>query len=250
MAQNVAAGVRAEVTPLSCTIVRVEIWSDVVCPWCFIGKRRFEQALGRFPGHADVSVVYRPFQLDPTAPPGVATPVFDVYRHKFGGPERAQELIDNVTGVAAEAGLTFHLDRAVRANTMLAHRVLWLAEQRGVQAAVKERLLRGYFSEGRNIGDPDTLAELAAEAGLDGTEVLAFLDSDAGIFEVNAELQRAAEMGITAVPTYVFDGRWAVPGAQDPEVFLRVLERVAEMEAGLDAGIEVAGAEPGRRDTA
>jgi predicted DsbA family dithiol-disulfide isomerase len=228
----------------------VEIWSDVVCPWCFIGKRRFEQALGRFPGHADVSVVYRPFQLDPTAPPGVATPVFDVCSHKFGGPERAQELIDNVTGVAAEAGLTFHLDRAVRANTMLAHRVLWLAEQRGVQAAVKERLLRGYFGEGRNIGDPDTLAELAAEAGLDGTEVLAFLDSDAGILEVNAELQRAAEMGITAVPTYVFDGQWAVPGAQDPVVFLRVLERVAEMEEGLDAGIEVAGAEPARRDTA
>jgi predicted DsbA family dithiol-disulfide isomerase len=217
-----------------------------VCPWCFIGKRRFEQALDRFPGREDVSVVYRPFQLDPTAPPGVATPVVEVYRRKFGGLEQAQQLIDHVTTVAAQAGLSFHLDRAVRANTMLAHRVLWLAEQRGVQAAVNERLLRAYFSEGRNIGDPDTLAELAAEAGLDGAEVLTFLDSDDGVVEVGAEMRRAAEMDIAAVPTYVFDGRWVVPGAQDPEVFLRVLERVAEMEAELEG----AAAEPGRRDTA
>jgi predicted DsbA family dithiol-disulfide isomerase len=193
-----------------------------------------------------VSVVYRPFQLDPTAPPGVATPVVEVYRRKFGGLEQAQHLIDHVTTVAAQAGLSFHLDRAVRANTMLAHRVLWLAEQRGVQAAVNERLLRAYFSEGRDIGDPDTLAELAAEAGLDGAEVLTFLDSDDGVVEVGAEMRRAAEMDIAAVPTYVFDGRWVVPGAQDPEVFLRVLERVAEMEAELEG----AAAEPGRRDTA
>jgi len=190
--------------------------------------------------------VYRPFQLDPTAPPGVATPVVEVYRRKFGGLEQAQQLIDHVTTVAAQAGLSFHLDRAVRANTMLAHRVLWLAEQRGVQAAVNERLLRAYFSEGRDIGDPDTLAELAAEAGLDGAEVLTFLDSDDGVVEVGAEMRRAAEMDIAAVPTYVFDGRWVVPGAQDPEVFLRVLERVAEMEAELEG----AAAEPGRRDTA
>ena len=193
-----------------------------------------------------MSVVYRPFQLDPTAPPGVATPVVEVYRRKFGGLEQAQHLIDHVTTVAAQAGLSFHLDRAVRANTMLAHRVLWLAEQRGVQAAVNERLLRAYFSEGRNIGDPDTLAELAAEAGLDGAEVLTFLDSDDGVVEVGAEMRRAAEMDIAAVPTYVFDGRWVVPGARDPEVFLRVLERVAEMEAELEG----AAAEPGRRDTA
>ena len=230
--------------------MRVEVWSDVVCPWCFIGKRRFEEALARFPGRADVSVLYRPFQLDPTAPPGVATPVLEVYRRKFGGTEPAQQIIDHVTRAAAEEGLSFHLDRAVRANTMLAHRLLWLAEQRGVQAAVKERLLRAYFTEGSNIGDPDTLADLAAEAGLDGAEVRTFLDSDAGISEVGAEMRRAAEMGITAVPTYVFDGRWAVPGAQDPEVFLRVLERVTEMESEPAAEGESAAAEPGRRDTA
>ena len=124
----------------------------------------------------------------------------------------------------------------MRANTLLAHRVLWLARQRDVQEAVKERLLRAYFTEGGNVGDPDTLADLAAECGLDREEVLGFLASDAGEAEVAGDLTEALELGITAVPTYVFDGRWSVPGAQEPDTFLRVLERVAELEA--------AGAEP------
>jgi predicted DsbA family dithiol-disulfide isomerase len=210
--------------------VKVDIWSDVVCPWCYIGKRRFEAALARFAGSADVEVTFRAFQLDPGAPPGTATPVRQVYERKFG-PGQAEAMIDRVTGLATEEGLTFHLDRALRANTLLAHRVLWLARERGTQEAVKERLLRAYFTEGRNIGDPETLAELAADCGLDQDEVLDFLASDAGEMEVAADLTEALELGITAVPTYVFDGRWSVPGAQDPDTFLRVLERVAELEA-------------------
>ena len=217
------------------TLVRIEIWSDVVCPWCYIGKRRFEAALRRFPGAADVTVTFRAFQLDPSAPPGAAMPVREVYERKFG-PGQADQIIDRVTAMAAEEGLTFHMDRAVRANTLLAHRLLWLAEQRGVQEAVKERLLRAYFGDGRNVGDPDTLADLAAECGLDREEVLGFLASDAGETEVAGDLTDALELGITAVPTYVFDGRWSVPGAQDPDTFLRVLERVAELEA---AGTEL-----------
>jgi predicted DsbA family dithiol-disulfide isomerase len=210
--------------------VNVDIWSDVVCPWCYIGKRRFEAALQRFAGAEEVSVTFRAFQLDPGAPPGAATPVPEVYERKFG-PGQADQLIERVTTLAAEQGLTFHLDRALRANTLLAHRVLWLARQRGVQAAVKERLLRAYFTEGRNVGDPDTLAELAAECGLEPDDVLGYLASDAGQAEVASDLTEALELGITAVPTYVFDGRWSVPGAQDPDTFLRVLERVAELEA-------------------
>jgi predicted DsbA family dithiol-disulfide isomerase len=210
--------------------VNVDIWSDVVCPWCYIGKRRFEAALQRFAGAEEVSVTFRAFQLDPGAPPGAATPVREVYERKFG-PGQADQLIERVTTLAAEEGLTFHLDRAVRANTLLAHRVIWLARQRGVQEAVKERLLRAYFTEGRNVGDPDTLAELAAECGLERDEVLGYLASDAGQAEVASDLTEALELGITAVPTYVFDGRWSVPGAQDPDTFVRVLERVAELEA-------------------
>ncbi len=211
--------------------MKVEIWSDVVCPWCYIGKRRFEEALARFPGRDEVRVSYRAFQLDPTAPPGVARPVSEVYERKFGSAEHAASLVDHVTRIAADSGLDFHLEHAVRSNTLLAHRLLWLAEQCGVQEAVQERLLRAYFCEGRNVGDPDALAELAADVGLDADEVRAYLDSDAGRPEVEEQLRRAVELGMTAVPTYLFDDAWVVPGAQDPEVFLRVLERVAELEA-------------------
>ena len=214
--------------------MRVEIWSDVVCPWCYIGKRRFEQALENFDGRDGVEVVFRPFQLDPTAPPGVATPVADVYARKFGGPERAAQIIGHVTDVAAASGIEFHLDRAVRANTLLAHRLLWFAEPRGVQIALKEELLRAYFTDGRNVGDPDVLVELAERVGLDRDEVEEFLASDAGTGEVRAELAVAAENDITAVPTFVFGGRWSVPGAQDVEVFERVLQRVATLEAQQD----------------
>ena len=185
--------------------MKVEIWSDVVCPWCYIGKRRFEEALARFPGRDDVRGSYRAFQLDPTAPPGVARPVSEVYERKFGSAEHAASLVDHVTRIAADSGLDFHLEHAVRSNTLLAHRLLWLAEQRGVQDAVQERLLRAYFCEGRNVGDPDALAELAADVGLDADEVRAYLDSDAGRPEVEEQLRRAVELGMTAVPTYLFD---------------------------------------------
>ena len=224
--------------------MRVEIWSDVVCPWCYIGKRRFEQALERFlqataadgadgdGTDVDVEVVFRPFQLDPTASPGVATPVSEVYSRKFGGPERAAQIIDRVTRIAADAGLTFRLDRAVRANTLLAHRLLWFARREGgaaMQASLKEALLEAYFTQGRNVADPDVLVGLAAEVGLDPTTARSFLDSDEGTTELMADLAEAADNDITAVPTFVFDGRWVVPGAQDVDVFERVLQRVAAM---------------------
>ena len=220
--------------------MRVEIWSDVVCPWCYIGKRKFEDALARFEGRADVEVVWRPYQLDPTAPPGSATPVAEAYARKFGGPERAAQIIENVTGVAAGAGLEFHMERAVRANTLAAHRLLRLAEQEyglATQDDLKERLLQAYFVDGRNVGDTDTLVELAAAAGLQPERARALLDSDEGIAETRAEIAHANDLDITAVPTFVIDGRWSIPGAQDPELFLRALRRVTELRAqeALDA---------------
>lgn len=209
--------------------VSVEVWSDVVCPWCYIGKRRFERALAELDGEIDVNVRYRPYQLDPTASPGTSRPVVEAYAKKFGGPEQARMIIDRVTQTAAADGLGFRMDLALRANTLLAHRLLWWAEQPDVpvaQADVKERLLRAYFVEGRDVGDPETLAELVGELGVDRTAVLQFLESDGGLAEVRADLARAGEYGITAVPTFVLNGQWAIPGAQDPETFVNVLRRL------------------------
>ncbi|MEM8618999.1 MAG: DsbA family oxidoreductase [Actinomycetota bacterium] len=214
--------------------VSVEIYSDVVCPWCYIGKRKFEAGLAEFRAEhgadVDVDVAFRPFQLDPTASPGRSGPVFDAYAQKFGGPERAQEILDHVTSAAAATGIEFRMDRALRANTLLAHRLLWLSEQTEspvTQDAMKERLLRAYFHDGIDIGDPDALADLAADEGFDHATVREFFDSDRGNAEVAAELRGAADRGVTAVPTFVFNDTWAVPGAQEPETFARVLTKMA-----------------------
>ncbi|MGZ4674341.1 MAG: DsbA family oxidoreductase [Ilumatobacteraceae bacterium] len=206
--------------------VDVEIWSDVVCPWCYIGKRRFETAVAELADEIEVGIVFRPYQLDPTASPGKAGPVLDVYAKKFGSYERGQEIIDHVTAVAAESGIHFRMDRALRTNTLLAHRVLWFAEPTGLQVALEERLLQAYFIDGLDVGDPDVLATCCAEVGLDHDRTLAFLDSDAGLAEVRHDMGQALELNITAVPTYVFDGKWMVPGAQDPATFVQVLRRV------------------------
>ncbi len=206
--------------------IEVEIWSDVVCPWCYIGKRRFEAAVAQVADEIDVDVVFRPYQLDPTASPGKSGPVIDAYAKKFGGVERAREIIDHVTAIAAGSGIQFRMDRALRANTLLAHRLLWLARATGQQVAMKERLLQAYFIDGLDIGRPEVLATCASEIGLDHDRVLAFLDSDEGLAEVRDDLRVASEMEITAVPTFVFDGMWMVPGAQDPDTFVQVLRRV------------------------
>jgi predicted DsbA family dithiol-disulfide isomerase len=183
-----------------------------------------------------IEVVYRPYQLDPGAPPGATTPVAEAYARKFGGPERAAQILAHVTSVAAETGLEFHLDRALRANTLLAHRALWWAEtlageHAGRQGALKEALLAAYFTDGCDIGDPDVVAACATAVGLDGGALRELLDTPAGIDEVDALIAQAGEHGITAVPTYVVDGRWAIPGAQDVEVFERVLTRLAARAA-------------------
>jgi predicted DsbA family dithiol-disulfide isomerase len=209
----------------------IEIWSDVVCPWCYIGKRRFERAVDELDGEIELDVVYRPYQLDPTASPGTSRPVFDAYVKKFGGPEQATMLIDRVTRMAAGEGLGFRMDRALRANTLLAHRLLWWAEQPDSpvdQSALKERLLQAYFVDGLDVGLPETLADCAAQLGADRDDVLGFLAGDGGTAEVAAMLRQAADSGITAVPTFVIDRRWAIPGAQDTDTFVNVLRRLAD----------------------
>jgi predicted DsbA family dithiol-disulfide isomerase len=212
--------------------VSVEIWSDVVCPWCYIGKRRFEKAVELLKDEVQIEVVFRPYQLDPTASPGTSGPVVEAYAKKFGGPERAEQIIHHVSSIAAEEGLDFRMDRALRANTLLAHRLLWLAEATGHQYALKERLLKAYFTDGLDIGVPEVLAECAGDVGMPVDRVLEFLHSDDGTAEVQAELRMAAEAEITAVPTFVLDGKWAIPGAQEPDTFVNVVHRLLERRAG------------------
>jgi predicted DsbA family dithiol-disulfide isomerase len=214
--------------------MRIEIFSDVICPWCFIGKRRFETAISRLRDRGvDVQVDYmfRPFQLDPTAPTDSPTPAKDAYAKKFGGPERATEILDHVTSVAAQDNITFNMDIAVRANTFLAHRLLSYAlKQHGaaVQIPLKERIMDAYFTDGKNIGDIDVLADCAQSAGIDRIEAHTFLSGDELVDEVRSEIAEAAEYGVTAVPTFIINGQWSVPGAQDVEMFERIIERILE----------------------
>lgn len=225
--------------------VSVEVWSDVVCPWCYIGKRRFAAGLAEAKQQLDADgidvefvITYRPYQLDPTAPAGVATPVTEAYAERFGGIDRAAAIIANVTSAAATAGLDFHMERALRANTLLAHRLIWLAGQPGspvAQDAMKERLLQAYFTDGINVGEPEALTACATDVGFEQAEIKDFLASDRGVAEVAEELQFARQHGISAVPTYVLNGRWAVPGAQEPETFATVLRQMAD-EAVAAAG--------------
>jgi len=214
---------------MSAPPIRVEIWSDVVCPWCYIGKRRFDSAVELLDGEIDLEVVYRPYQLDPTASPGKSQPVIEAYAKKFGGPDQARAIIERVTAEAAGEGIEFHMERALRANTLLAHRLLWLAELPGSpvdQPVLKERLLQAYFVDGLHIGDPEVLADCASEVGFPRRDVLDFLESDGGQSEVAAYLEQAADSGIAAVPTFVVDGQWAIPGAQDADTFVNVLRRL------------------------
>ncbi|MEO6651189.1 MAG: DsbA family oxidoreductase [Ilumatobacteraceae bacterium] len=224
---------------MSAPAIQVEIWSDVVCPWCYIGKRRFEAAVAELGDEVRLDVSYRPYQLDPTASPGQSQPVFEAYTKKFGGPEQAQEIIDRVTENAAGEGLEFRMDRALRANSLLAHRLLWLAEQPDSpvdQTVMKERLLQAYFIDGTDIGDPDALADRAAEVGFERDEIITFLESERGRVEVAAFIHEAAELGITAVPTFVINGQWAIPGAQDSETFVNLLRRLNDqLAADTDA---------------
>lgn len=218
----------------------IEIWSDVVCPWCYIGKRRFEAAVAQMRDELEVSVVYRPFQLDPSAPIGSTVPVVEAYAAKFGGLEQAEAIIERVSRQAEADGLDFQLHRARRANTFDAHRLLWFAEPTGRQPQVKERLLKAYFTDGLDIGDRDVLAQCAGDAGLDQAEAAAFLAGRHGVTEVRHDIDEARELGISAVPTFVIEGKWAVPGAQDPETFVQVLRKLAAKLQQVGAGNPVA----------
>jgi len=206
--------------------MKVEIWSDVVCPWCYIGKRRFEAALEEFDHRDDVEVVWRAFELDPSAPIRREAAYATHLASKYGVslPE-SQAMIDRMTETAAAEGLTFRFDIARPGNTFDAHRVVAFAAERGRQDVVVERLFQATFSEGQPIGDPDALERLAGDAGLDADEVRAMLESDICRDEVHADERQAVAFGITAVPFFVVDRAYGVSGAQPADVLRDVLHQ-------------------------
>jgi predicted DsbA family dithiol-disulfide isomerase len=213
--------------------MQVEIWSDVVCPWCYLGKRYFEQALERFPHRDEVEVVYRSFELDPSAPPGVTTPTVETLAGKYGmGLEQAREAQRQMEQRAAQAGLTFRMEDLRSGNTRDAHRLLQLAGARGRGAELAERLHRAYFTDQASIFDHASLAGFAADVGLDRDEALAVLAGDQYAQAVEADEQVAYSLGVTGVPFFVIDRRYGISGAQPAETITQVLERVwAETEA-------------------
>ncbi|UQI43948.1 DsbA family oxidoreductase [Streptomyces sp. HU2014] len=208
--------------------MKVEIYSDIACPWCHVGKNRFERALAAFPGAEGVEVVYRPFQLDPGAPEK-PLPHREVLAEKYGPQSVAMD--DRITAIGEAEGLTFDFDTVVENNSLLAHRLLRFvlgAYGPAAQARLKGRLLEAHFGEGLDIGDAGQLADAAVTVGLEREPVAAFLGGDDLRDEVLAEIDEGRRRGVTAVPTFVFEGQWAVQGGQDTETFLRVLEQVAE----------------------
>jgi predicted DsbA family dithiol-disulfide isomerase len=206
--------------------MQVEIWSDVVCPWCYIGKRRFEAALAGFEHRDQVGVTWRSFQLDPGAAPTTQGDPLDRLAAKYGmsraDAERAQA---RVTANAAEEGLGFHLERARSGNTFDAHRLLHHALAAGKQPELKERLLAGYFVEGEAVGEPEVLTRLATEVGLDEPTVRDVLASGAFAAEVRQDEQEARRLGITGVPLFVVDRAYGISGAQPSPLILSTLEQ-------------------------
>jgi predicted DsbA family dithiol-disulfide isomerase len=207
--------------------MHVDIWSDVVCPWCYLGKRRFEKALGAF-AHADeVEVVYRAFELDPTAPKGATTLTVDRLASKYGmSGKQAQDAQRQMEQRAAADGLTFRMESLRSGNTKDAHRLLLFARARGLQVELQERLHRAYFTEQGSIFDHPSLTELAVEVGLDRDEAAAVLASDRFESEVDTEEAMANSLGVTGVPFFVIDRKYGISGAQSAETIGQVLEKV------------------------
>jgi predicted DsbA family dithiol-disulfide isomerase len=209
--------------------VRIDIWSDVVCPWCYIGKRHLEAALDDFAHQDDVEVVYRSFELDPTTPEVPVETTVESLARKFGTDVAgARELMKRADGVATSVGLTFNHADAPHARTVDAHRLLHLALEEGGssrQAELKEQLLAAYFLRGENMGDHDVLRKVAVDAGLDPARVDEVLGSDEYADAVHADIDQARAYGATGVPFFVVDQRYGVSGAQPTEVFSQLLDR-------------------------
>jgi predicted DsbA family dithiol-disulfide isomerase len=211
--------------PIQGIPIKVDVWSDIACPWCYIGKRKFEDAAARFDG--EVEVVYHSFELSPDTPVDFEGDEVDfLAKHKGMPADQVRGMLDHVAGVAAEVGLEYDFGSLHHTNTVKAHQLLHFAKARGLQLEMTERLLAAYFVEGRHVGRVGDLGDLAAEVGLDRAEVVEALEADRHLADVRADQQQAQSFGITGVPFFVLEGKYGISGAQAPEAFLGALQQV------------------------
>ena len=211
--------------------IKVEVWSDVACPFCYIGKRKFEEGLAQFEHKGQVEIEWKSFILDPTK---VSDPSMALYeslaKRKGISFEQAKQMGTYATEAAQKVGLVYDFDKAVVANTFNVHRFLHYSKTKGLQNEAKELVLKAYFTEGKNIDDISTLIELGTQIGLDRTELKSILNSDKYSTEVNQDIAEAKEIGVQGVPFFVFDRKFVVSGAQDSQVMLNTLEKVLSQD--------------------
>ncbi|WP_188207928.1 DsbA family oxidoreductase [Alkalibacillus aidingensis] len=211
--------------------MKVEMWSDVVCPFCYIGKRRFEAALEQFEGRDQVDVILKSFQLDPTARKGEHSDIHAMLAKKYNVPyEKGKEMNNQMAEQAKEVGLEFNFDSVIPTNTKDAHRLSLLAKEKGKMYELMEQLMKAYFTEGRDVGSHDVLIDLAKDVGIDGEEARNVLAGDDFETGVEQDQQEAGQIGVQGVPFFVFNHKYAVSGAQPTETFLDVLQKVFEEE--------------------
>jgi predicted DsbA family dithiol-disulfide isomerase len=212
--------------------IKVDIWSDVQCPWCYIGKRKFEAGAAQFGG--EVEVEYHSFELAPDTPVDFDGSPMDYLSQRKGiSPEQAEQMLARVTGIAESVGLDYHYDDVHQTNTVKAHELIHYAKAHGRQLDMKERLLKAYFIDGRHVGRIEDLADLAAEIGLDRADVVRALSENEYLAAVKADVALATEYGIQGVPFFVIDGKYGVSGAQDAEAFANVLAQVRDERAAV-----------------
>lgn len=212
--------------------IKVDIWSDVQCPWCYIGKRKFEEGAAQFEG--DVEVVYHSFELAPDTPVDFdGTPSDYLSQHKGIPLVEVSKMLDRVAGIAADVGLDYHYDTVQQTNTVKAHELLHHAKAHGRQLEMKERLLKAYFVDGRHVGRIEDLADLAAEIGMNRAEVVSVLEASTYLADVKADVALAQGYGIQGVPFFVIDGKYGISGAQSPSAFTNVLNKARSDKAEI-----------------
>lgn len=206
--------------------MKVEIWSDIMCPFCYIGKRNYEAAISQFAGKDQVEVVWKSFQLDPTIQPAPDKNVYQYLAERKGmSYADSVKMHERVIAMAQSVGLEYNFDKAVIANSFDAHRLIQLAKTKGLGDAAEEKLFKAYFTEGQDFGNHDVLLRLGKAIGLTETEINEALSSDFYAYQVKQDIQEAAQIGVNGVPFFVFDRKYAVSGAQPSHVFLEVLQK-------------------------
>jgi predicted DsbA family dithiol-disulfide isomerase len=207
--------------------MKIEIWSDIACPFCYLGKRKFDLALAQFSGKAEVEIEWKSFLLNPDLTSDPSVSIFQYLSEKKGFPEeQARQMMSHITQSGRDVGLEYHFNEVILANTLKAHQLLHEARIQGLQHEMEERLFEAHFVEGKNIDDVNILQELASEIGLDTTALDVKILSGQYSNEIQADLDLAQQFGVRGVPFFVFDRRYAISGAQEPESFLKTMEQV------------------------